>query len=76
MAFSGLLVIDFTVFVLTMARSIKLWTHNEPFLKLLFIDGAFVSYGLFVELTSRDLLGLLYYRYSAAHQFWEAPLTD
>lgn len=38
-AFSGLLVVDFTVFVLTMARSIKLWTHKEPFLKLLFIDG-------------------------------------
>jgi len=38
-AFSGLLVFDFTVFVLTMARSIKLWTHKEPFLKRIFIDG-------------------------------------
>jgi hypothetical protein len=75
-AFSGLLVFDFTIFVLTMARSIKLRTHKEPFLKRLFIDGAFMSYGLFVELTSRDYLGLLYYGYSAAQQFWEAPLAD
>lgn len=75
-AFSGLLIFDFTVFVLTMARSIKLWTHKEPFLKRLFIDGAFMSYGLSVELTSRDHLGLLYYRYSAAQLFWEAPLAD
>ncbi|KAF8500192.1 hypothetical protein F5888DRAFT_1632981 [Russula emetica] len=57
-AFSGLLVFDFTVFVLTMARSIKLWTHKEPFLKRIFIDG------------------LLYYGYSAAQLFWEAPLAD
>jgi len=75
-AFSSLLVFDFTVFVLTMARSIKLWTHNEPFLKRLFIDGAFMSYGLFVELTSRDHLGLLYYGYSAAQLFWEVLLAD
>jgi len=38
-AFSGLLVFDFTVFILTMTRSIKLRTHKEPFLKRLFIDG-------------------------------------
>jgi hypothetical protein len=31
---------------------------------------------LFVELTSRDHLGLLYYGYSAAQLFWEAPLAD
>jgi hypothetical protein len=40
MAFSGLLVFDFTVFLLTMGRSIKLWTRTEPFLHRLFIDGA------------------------------------
>jgi hypothetical protein len=76
LGFSALLVFDFTVFVLTMARSIKLWTQKEPFLKRLFIDGAFMSYGLFIQLTSRDHLGLLYYRYSAARLFWEAPLAD
>ena len=75
-AFSGLLVFDFTVFVLTLVRSIKLWTHKEPFLKQLFIDGAFMSYGLSVELTSRDHLGLLYYGYSAAELFWKAPLAN
>ena len=75
-AFSGLLVFDFTGFVLTMARSIKLWTHKEPFLKRLFIDGLFMSYALFVELISRDHLGLLYYGYSTAQLFWEAPLAD
>jgi hypothetical protein len=74
-AFSGLLIFDFTVFVLTMARSIKLWMHKEPFLKRLFIDGAFTSHGVFVELMSRDFLGLLYYRYSGT-QLWEAPLAD
>jgi hypothetical protein len=41
MAFSGLLVLDFTVFVLTIARSIRLWKRSEPFLHHLFIDGAF-----------------------------------
>ncbi|KAI0249766.1 hypothetical protein BJV78DRAFT_1155583 [Lactifluus subvellereus] len=39
-AFSGLLVVDFTVFVLFMGRSIKLWTRKEPFLHRLFIDGS------------------------------------
>lgn len=75
MAFSCLLVFDLTVFVLTLARSIKLWTHKEPFLKLLFIDGAIMSYGPFVELIE-IILGLLYYGYSATQLFWETPLAD
>jgi hypothetical protein len=75
--FSCLLVFDFTVFVLTMARSIKLWKQKkEPFLRRLFIDGASMSYGLFVELTSREHLGLLYYGYSIAQPVWETPLAD
>jgi hypothetical protein len=38
-AYSGLLVVDFTVFVLTISRSIKLRSSKEPFLHRLFIDG-------------------------------------
>lgn len=65
MAYSGLLVVDFTVFVLTIARSIRLWTRSEPFLHRVFIDGAFMT--LPHQLTSRHdviILGLLYYGYS------------
>lgn len=43
MAYSGLLVVDFTVFVLTIARSIRLWTHSEPFLYRILFDGAFMT---------------------------------
>jgi hypothetical protein len=77
-AFAGLLIFDFTVFVLTIARSIKLWTHSdkEPFLKRLFIDGALMSYRIFVVLISRDHLGFLYYRYPATQLFWEVPFAD
>jgi hypothetical protein len=39
MAFSGLLVFDFTVFVLTIARSLRLWRHREPFLHRIIFDG-------------------------------------
>ena len=35
-----------------------------------------MSYGLFVELTCRDNQGLLYYGYSAAQLFLEAPLAN
>jgi len=38
-AFSGFLVIDFTIFVLTIACSIRLWTRKEPFLHRVLIDG-------------------------------------
>ena len=38
-AFSGLLVVDFTIFVLTISRSIKLRSSKEPLLHRLFIDG-------------------------------------
>jgi len=65
MAYSGLLVVDLTVFVLTIARSIRLWTRSEPFLHRVFIDGAFMT--LPQQLTSRHdviILGLLYYGYS------------
>ena len=40
-AFSGLLVIDYTILILTIARSLRLWTRKEPFLHRLFIDSAF-----------------------------------
>jgi hypothetical protein len=43
-AYMGLLIVDFTVFILTIARSVRLWTHREPFLQRLFIDGAFITY--------------------------------
>jgi hypothetical protein len=43
-AYMGLLIVDFTVFVLTIARSVRLRTHSEPFLHRLFIDGAFITY--------------------------------
>jgi len=39
MAFSGLLVFDLTVFVLTIARSVRLWTRREPFLHRILFDG-------------------------------------
>jgi len=42
--FSGLLVFDFTVFILTVARSLRLWNNREPFLRRLFIDGPFMTY--------------------------------
>jgi len=38
-AFSGLLVFDFTVFVLTIARSLRLWTRREPLLHRIIFDG-------------------------------------
>jgi hypothetical protein len=67
MAFSGFLVIDLTIFVLTIACSIRLWTRKEPFLHRLLIDGAFVTYtyhstSRYYEITP----GLFYYWYVAA----------
>ncbi|KAI0284581.1 hypothetical protein BGY98DRAFT_523784 [Russula aff. rugulosa BPL654] len=56
-AFSGLLVFDLTVFVLTMARSIKLWTHKEPFLKRIFIDGL-LYYGVIWNLNLVNVIVL------------------
>jgi hypothetical protein len=52
MAFSGLLVFDFTVFILTITRSFRLWNRREPFLHRLFIDGAFMTYSY--HLTSQN----------------------
>jgi hypothetical protein len=43
-AFSAFLIIDFTVLVLTIARSIHFRTRRETFLHRLFIDGAFITY--------------------------------
>jgi len=44
-AFSGLLVLDFTVFTLSTYRSIKLGRRKEPFMRRLMMDG-FVYYGV------------------------------
>jgi hypothetical protein len=57
-AFSGLLVFDFTVFVLTMARSIRLWTQKEPFLHRIFIDGL-VYYSVIWNLNLVNIIVLL-----------------
>lgn len=74
-AFLGLLIVDLTVFVLTIARSIRLWTRREPFLCRLFIDGAFYDIPIPTdEPTLRDHAGLLYYGYVTAS--WEPPLAD
>jgi len=58
-AFSGLLVVDFTVFILTMGRSIKLWTRKEPFLHRLFVDG-FLYYGIIWNFNLVNVLVLLF----------------
>ncbi|KAH9962158.1 hypothetical protein BC827DRAFT_1130788, partial [Russula dissimulans] len=42
-AFSCLLVFDLTVFILTLARSIKLWSRKEPFLHRVLTDGTFLA---------------------------------
>jgi len=57
-AFSGLLVFDLTVFVLTMARSITLWTRKEPFLHRLFLDGL-LYYGVIWNLNLVNIVVLL-----------------
>ncbi|KAI0264628.1 hypothetical protein BC834DRAFT_970581 [Gloeopeniophorella convolvens] len=57
-AFVGLLVFDFTVFVLTVWRSIRLRTHNEPFLDRLFIDG-FMYYGVIWNLNLVNIILLV-----------------
>jgi len=56
-AFSALLIFDFTVFVLTMARSIKLWTHKEPFIHRIFIDGL-LYYGVIWNLNLVNVIAL------------------
>jgi len=57
-AYMGLLIVDFTVFVLTIARSIRLWTHREPFLHRLFIDG-FLYYGVIWNLNLANIIVLV-----------------
>ena len=53
-AFSGLLLVDTTVLVLTVNRSIQLWTRKEPFLHRLLIDGMSMTHALLLsELTLR-----------------------
>jgi len=60
LAYSGLLVVDFTVFVLTIARSIRLWTRtgSEPLLHRLFIDGL-LYYGVIWNLNLVNIILLL-----------------
>jgi len=58
MAYSGLLVVDFTVFVLTIARSIRLWTRSEPFLHRVFVDGL-LYYGVICNLNLVNIILLL-----------------
>jgi len=55
-AFSCLLVFDLTVFILTVARSIKLWSRKEPFLRRVLMDGL-IYYGLIWNL---NLLNVIY----------------
>jgi len=60
-AFSGLLVLDFTVFVLTIARSIRLWTRQgrqEPFLKRIFFD-SLLYYGVILNFNLFNVIVLL-----------------
>ncbi|KAI0305348.1 hypothetical protein B0F90DRAFT_1815575 [Multifurca ochricompacta] len=50
--------LDFTVFVLTICRSIKLWTRNQPFVDRLFIDG-FLYYGVIWNLNVVNIIALM-----------------
>jgi len=57
-AFSGLLVFDFTIFVLTIARSLRLWTRREPFLHRIFFDGL-LYYGVICTFNLFNIIILL-----------------
>lgn len=57
-AFSGLLVFDFTVFILTITRSFRLWNRREPFLHRLFIDGL-LYYGVICSLNLLNIIILV-----------------
>ncbi|KAI9508242.1 hypothetical protein F5148DRAFT_932007 [Russula earlei] len=56
-AFSGLLVFDFTVFVLTVASSIRIWTRREPFIHRLVMDGL-LYYGVIWNLNLLNIVVL------------------
>jgi len=57
-AFSGLLLFDFTIFILTMARSFHLWNRREPFIHRLFIDGL-LYYGVICSLNVLNIVILV-----------------
>jgi len=59
-AFSGLLVLDFTIFVLSTYRSIKLGrrNNNQPFLRRLMMDG-FLYYGVTWSANLANIIFLL-----------------
>jgi len=57
-AFTGLLVLDFTVFALSTYRSIKLGRRHEPFVNRLFMGG-FVYYGVTWSVNLANVIFLL-----------------
>jgi len=58
-AFSGLLIFDLTIFILTVARSIKLWSRSrkEPFIHRVLVDGL-IYYGVIWNLNLLNVVDL------------------
>jgi len=54
-AFSGLLIFDLTVFILTVARSIRLWSRKEPFIHRVLTDGL-MYYGVIWNLNLLNVI--------------------
>jgi len=57
-AFSGLLLFDFTIFILTIYRSFRLWNRREPFLHRFFLDGL-LYYGVICSLNLLNIIVLV-----------------